>query len=215
MSNKAGREGILFCLCGPSGVGKSVVAEALLKKNQDTLTRSISVTTRAPRAGEVDGQDYFFISEADFQNKIKAGYFFEHEAVHTHFYGTPKHNLDNSIKSGVDLILVIDIRGALNLKRSFPHNCVVVFMAAPSLSELENRMHARGTISKAEVAKRLETAKAEYALVAKQQGQTSLIDYFLVNSELRATTEAVEAILDSERAKFSRLQPQSIKHTLS
>jgi guanylate kinase len=201
--SKAIREGILFILCGPAGAGKTTVAHHLQEK-YPPCDFSVSVTSRAPRSGESHGVDYYFVSEDDFKAKIAKNEFFEYEEVHGRFYGTLKSAVNEALQSGKDLLLDIDIKGALTFKKQLPKNAVIVFLLPPSVDVLKARLVSRGGMDQNELAKRLQTAKREYeALLAETNSQ--IIDYVLVNEDLNLTCSSVASILVAERQRRSRV----------
>ena len=198
------REGLLLCLVGPAGGGKTTLGQRLLTEFPETRL-SISVTTRAPRPGEVDGQSYYFISLPEFDARIAAGAFFEWEEIHGNRYGTLRSTLTEAIEQGRDLLLDIDIRGALRFKRDYPHHAVTVFLVPPSPAVLLERIRARGAMEPAELSRRLETARSEYRSLLERREARDGIDYFLVNDELEATYATLRGILLSERCRLGRL----------
>jgi guanylate kinase len=200
------RKGLLFCLLGPSGSGKSTLARKLLSEFKRTLRPSVSYTSRAPREGEVNGQHYYFVSRDEFIKKKDAGYFFEWEETHGNFYGTPKEAVENAINSGNDLILDIDIRGACSFRKAYSLSTVMVFLLPPTPESLAERMQARGSISDAEIQRRLETARKEYEMLSKTE-----VDYCVVNASLDDTYSVVRSILVAERYRALRLEPSAIE----
>ncbi len=205
------RRGILFCLVGPAGSGKSTVGQRIIAEKRIQLARSISVTTRAPREGEVDGSDYFFVSVSDFNGRIGRGEFFEWEENHGNLYGTLKRYVTDSVDSGKDLLLIIDIKGALTVKKALPQDCVVIFLLPPSFDSLVYRMKGRGTIGAEELAMRLETARSEYKALLDSMQSGEGIDHLVVNDQLEETQRAIEAIVEGERHKISRVVKESVK----
>ena len=158
MRDNLKRQGILFCLVGPSGSGKTYLSKEIIAR-EPRAKLSISVTSRAPRAGEVTGLDYHFVARGDFEAKIKRGELFEWEEVHGNLYGTLKSAVQDSIDNGLDLLLDIDIRGALNFKKHYSANTCLIFLVPPSYSVLIERLNARGAMSAEDKAKRLKTAE--------------------------------------------------------
>lgn len=201
--NKTDREGILFCVCGASGSGKSTHCRYLLEHNAETLSFSVSYTSRSPRAGEVDGENYFFVSRDDFEKKIEAGDLVEWEEVHGNYYGTSASTLNQAITEGKDLLLEVDIRGVLNLKRHFSSHTVVCFITPPSFSDLEKRILGRGAMDETELKTRLNTARNEYETVLNLAASDQ-VDYLLINDVQEETSHLLNSILIAERAKLKR-----------
>lgn len=208
------RAGILFCIVGPAGSGKTTFAQKLLAEFKE-LSKSISVTSRKPREGEVHGVNYHFVTREDFQKKIAAGEFFEWEETHGNLYGTLKKNLDDAIRSGSDLLLDIDIRGALNFKSTYPENTAIIFLIPPSAEELKKRMQNRGSIGAEELQKRLETAKAEYSLYLADRAGARQISYIVLNDSLDLSYQTIRGILIAERARGSRVAEDDLKGLLT
>ena len=216
MISTISREGILLCLAGPAGSGKTTLGEQLIKQNSATLHRSISVTTRSPRMGEVSGREYHFVSQSRFDEMVAEGAFFEWEEIHGNKYGTPRAEFENAIRSGRDTLLIIDIRGALTIKRTFPKNAIIAFVIPPSFKELSARMKQRGTVIEGELAKRLQTATSEYhavqALANPASSETkSELDYLIVNDSLESSFNELDSILKAERSRFARLEREGLK----
>lgn len=169
-------KGKLFVISGASGVGKSTVLKAVMDARKD-LSFSISATTRAPRPGEVDGVSYYFISREKFQEMIKADAFVEYDAHMDNYYGTPKAQLEEKL-ADTHVILDIDPNGAFNVRKSRP-DAVLIFIAPPSVEELERRLRSRGDTSDQQIALRLERAKWELE-------QSKKYDYVVVNRQVEA-----------------------------
>ncbi|MBX7144422.1 MAG: guanylate kinase [Oligoflexia bacterium] len=205
------RRGLLFCLIGPAGGGKTTFCERLLVEYHDSVRLSVSVTTRAPRPGEKEGVSYFFTNQEDFKARVARGEFFEWEEIHGNSYGTLQSVLDAALSSGVDLLLDVDIRGALNFKNRLPKDTIVVFLAPPSSEELLRRVVQRGGASSKEVRTRIETAKREYAKVIELAKSPACIDYFLVNEDKELTYQSVKNILLAERTRLMRLDEAAIQ----
>lgn len=192
--------GILLVVSGPSGVGKGTICGRLLQELTD-VQFSVSVTTRAPRPTEQEGINYFFISEPEFRQMQANGELLEWAEVFGNFYGTPRPAVQRALDEGKDIILEIDIQGALQVKAAFPE-CVLVFVWPPSYQELERRIRQRGTETAESLACRLQKAKLEMAHVVNY-------DYIVVNhpGQVASAVKEVEAILVAEKAKVTRQMP--------
>ncbi len=186
------RKGLLLVISGPSGAGKGTLCRALLKSDP-ALSLSISVTTRSPRPGEVDGTDYFFMEKDSFEKMIKDGQFLEWAFVYGNYYGTPFEFVQESLRLGKDILLEIDIQGALQVKEKFPE-AVLIFIAPPSLSVLEARLVSRGADSKEEIRKRLSSTAGEMAL-ARQY------DYVVINDKVARAVKNIKAIITAEKSR--------------
>jgi guanylate kinase len=165
----------LFLISGPSGCGKSTVAAELLARAEN-LKLSISATTRTPRKGEKDGTHYFFLEEDIFLRMIKENAFYEYAKVFDHYYGTPKEAVQKMRDEGCDVLLEIDVQGAMQVKAAEP-DAVLIFIMPPSLEELENRLVSRHTDSAAQLALRIKKAKEEI-------DQSVHYDYIVINDDL-------------------------------
>lgn len=215
MTGEIKRKGILFVMIGPSGSGKSTICGALVREFPNDLRYSISVTSRPPRPGEIDGVSYHFVSRQEFIEMRERGEFFEWEETHGNLYGTLRASLENGINAGHDLLFQIDIRGALTMKSNFPNNTVAVFLVPPSFEVLRERLVGRGGVDQSELERRLYTARQEYDALkalhidaAKGDGDrrdASKIDYLVVNNDIDQTYAAMRGIVLAERARFSRL----------
>ena len=189
--------GKLIILSGPSGVGKGTVIEALMEDYQD-IAYSISATTRKPRAGEEDGVDYFFLSEAKFKEMVAENEFIEWAQVHGNYYGTPKSYVEETLNAGQDVILEIDIQGAVQVKEKCEQGAcaegIFIFLAPPSLAELENRIRERDADSEAEMELRMDNATEEIKMAEEY-------DYVVVNDQVEQAVEKIKAIIIAERCK--------------
>ena len=178
---KTSKRGKLFVISGPSGAGKGTVRKALFEQMPD-LVYSISCTTRQPRDGERDGVDYRFLSEEEFKKLVEEKKFLEWAVVHEHLYGTLKSDVEKVLEAGVDVVLEIDVQGALQVKNAFDDS-VLIFIMPPSKEELERRLRNRGTEEEDTVQLRLSNA-------LKEMEKMLMYDYVVVNdSVLRAALE--------------------------
>lgn len=194
-------KGFCLVLSAPSGTGKTSVSRLLLASDP-AITRSISMTTRSPRADEADGRDYHFTAPNEFRTMIAAGAFLEWAEVHGDLYGTPRSLIEQIIEQGCIALLVIDVKGGQSVKSIFP-DAVLVFLIPPSLENLEQRLRARGTESDAVIEKRLNEAQVELQYVTDYT-------YGIVNEEGRQqqTVDAIRAIVTAERCRISRWERQ-------
>lgn len=187
------RKGLLIVICGPSGVGKGTVCQSLLNKNTN-INLSISATTREKRRGEIEGKNYYFIEKDKFLSMITNDEFIEYAEVYDNFYGTPKkYVLDNLIK-GNDILLEIDIQGAMQIKEKFPDG-IFVFILPPSMKELRKRIIGRGTDSPDAIEKRLKCAYEEIDFIKEY-------DYYIINDDLDNATNKISSIIEAEKCKI-------------
>jgi guanylate kinase len=189
------RRGILFILSAPSGAGKTTLSRHILERTLD-LNLSISYTTRPPRPGEDDGQDYYFIDESRFVQLRANGAFAEWARVHGSLYGTARAPLDEALSCGKDFLLDIDVQGACQLKITYSE-ATSVFVLPPSWSELEKRLRARGTDCEEVIARRLQRAREETQELGRY-------DYLIVNEHVERATTLLAAIIQTERTRVSR-----------
>ncbi len=191
------RKGALLIISAPSGAGKTTICRKLLARRQD-LHYSVSCTTRAPRPGEKNGKAYFFLTREDFKRKISHNEFLEWAMVHDEYYGTPRRFVDDIVKKGENVIMAIDVQGAMSIRRKHPA-AILVFVLPPSMDELKSRLAARRDASES-VAKRLANSRGELAF-AKDY------DYVVVNDDLEKAVDQIDAILTAETLRTSRLDP--------
>ena len=194
---KIARRGLLYILSSPSGAGKTTLARSLIASDGH-IAMSVSVTTRKPRPGEVDGHDYVFVDHARFEAMRDKGELLEWARVFDNFYGTPKAPVTAAIEKGQDVLFDIDWQGAQQLSEKMAGDVVRVFVLPPSGRVLEDRLKSRAQDPPEVVARRMAAASAEISHWAEY-------DYVLVNSDLGESTKAVTAILISERLKRDRL----------
>ena len=182
-----GKRGVLFVFSGPSGVGKGTLKAKLFEEFADRIAYSVSATTRGPREGEVDGKDYFFISRQEFERRVKNNEFLEHAEFAGNCYGTPRAYVEKLLDSGMNVVLEIDVQGALQVMKSMPE-CVSVFILPPSFEELEHRLRGRGTETEEKVRERLETAKRELPYAPQY-------DYQIVNGgDIKAAYQSLREV---------------------
>lgn len=189
--------GLLVVISGPSGSGKGTICKRLIE-DIENLKVSISATTRKPRVGEIDGQNYFFIDEENFLNKIKNEEFLEYASVYGNYYGTPKKAVLKELENGNDIILEIDIQGALKVKENYPKG-VFIFILPPSLEELKNRIEGRGTDSEEVIRRRLKCAYDELNYAFQY-------DYVVLNDEVESAVDKIKEIISAEKNKATRNQ---------
>lgn len=195
--NRINNCGSLIVLSGPSGAGKGTILNELLKSD-DNLKYSVSMTTREPRDGEVDGVNYFFVTKEEFEREIKNNNFLEYALVHSNYYGTPKSKVEEYIKKGHDVILEIDIQGALKVKETNP-DAIFVFIMPPSMKELRDRLVKRGTESKDKIIERFKNAYKEINEVKKY-------NYVVINDDVSKAVSKIQAIMLAERCRVDRIE---------
>ena len=189
------REGLLVVVSGPSGTGKGTVLSCIRQK-ENRIKFSVSATTREPRSGEVDGVNYFFKTTEEFEAMIENGELIEWVKYCDNYYGTPKKYVEDTIKSGYDCLLEIEVEGALNIKKIYP-DCVSIFILPPSFEELRRRIESRGTEKPEVIEKRMEKA-------LKEMNYVDRYDYVVVNDDIEKAVDSIRYILASEKLKFSR-----------
>ena len=190
------RRGTLVVVSAPSGAGKTTLCREVRLLLPD-LAYSVSVTTRPPRAGELDGADFVFVSEASFRDMLVRGEFAEWATVHGNLYGTRARVLDEALAAGRDVLLDIDTQGAEQLRGRYPE-AVLVFIVAPSMYDLEQRLRERKSDAEAEIARRLARAREEIALWRRY-------DYLIVNRDVKEAMEQLASIIQAERCRTGRL----------
>lgn len=188
--------GILFVLTGPSGVGKGTVLKEV--RGQRELYLSISATTRQPRPGEQDGVHYFFLTREQFEKKVAENGFLEHAEFSGNCYGTPAAPVDAQLDAGHDVLLEIEVQGAMQVHQKRP-DAVRIFIAPPSFDELERRLVGRGTEQPEVVRRRLEIARHELTMAEQ-------FDYIVVNNTVEQAAADVLAILRAEKCRAARVQ---------
>ena len=182
--------GSLFVVCAPSGAGKTTLVDALLAR-ESNIRLSPSYTTRAPREGEKDGVDYFFISRPQFERMIQDGEFLEHANVYGNYYGTSRKWIESELSGDHDVLLEIDWQGAQQVRKLFPH-MVGIFILPPSLAELRNRLKSRGKDSPEAIEKRMASARDEISHVLE-------FEYIIVNERFDSALEDLISIVHATR----------------
>ncbi len=185
-------KGLLIIVSGPSGAGKGTICKELLSRDQSVLV-SVSATTRTPRNGEVDGESYHFMNRETFLSMIDEGGFLEYACVYDNYYGTPKQFVIDQISAGRNVLLEIDIQGALQVKKKYPEG-VFVFVLPPSMKTLKSRIEGRGSETPESLNKRLSSAFTEIEYIKNY-------DYFLVNDTVCHATDLLQAIITAEKCR--------------
>lgn len=196
MTVQIARRGLMFVLSSPSGAGKTTISRRLLSDVQD-LKMSVSVTTRPPRPGEVEGQDYYFVDKAAYEAMVAKDELLEHAKVFDNFYGTPRRAVERRLAEGQDVLFDIDWQGTQQLRNKVPKDLVSVFILPPTLSDLERRLHTRAQDSEA-------TVRARMAKALDEASHWGEYDYIVVNDDLTRCLGQVRAILTAERLKRER-----------
>ena len=188
--------GVLAVVSGFSGAGKGTIMKELLAQYPDQYALSVSATTREPRPGETDGQEYFFVSDERFREMIAQEELLEYAGYVNHYYGTPKAYVMEQLDAGKDVILEIEIQGALKIRKKFP-DTLLLFISAPDAKTLQERLSGRGTEDEGTVAKRLSRA-------CEESEGIEAYDYFVVNDELGKCVTQVHGIIQNEHARVAR-----------
>ena len=194
--NQHHRKGLLLVVSGPAGVGKGTIDRVLLERNTN-MRLSVSATTRAPRPGEIDGVHYFFISDDKFKEMAEKNEFLEYMHVfNLHYYGTPRSFVEEEIAMGHDVLLEIDVQGAMRVREAYP-GAVLVFIAPPSMGKLKSRLVGRGTETPEVIERRFQTAFSELEYMKNY-------DYIVVNDVLDVAISHMEHIVDAEKCRSER-----------
>lgn len=193
---KLNERGLLIVLSGPSGVGKGTVRKALFELEGHDLVYSISMTTRAPREGEIDGEDYYFVTREEFEERIRQDQFLEYAEFVGNYYGTPKDKVDEQLELGKEVVLEIEVQGANQVREKAPDG-VFVFIAPPTKEALYRRLLRRGTENPEMIQQRMDKAEREFPMAHKY-------DYIVINDEVTNAADRILAIIRAEHAKTER-----------
>ena len=195
---KTNKNGNLIIISGPSGAGKGTICKELLKRNKN-IVPSISMTSREKAKNEIEGVDYNYISKEEFENKIKENFFLEYAIVHNNdYYGTPKQAVLDNLEKGLNVILEIDIEGAIKVKEQIK-DVLCIFILPPSMKELKSRLYKRNRESEDKILKRFTKAYQEI-------NQINKYNYVVVNDEINNAVEKIEAILVAEKCRVDRIE---------
>lgn len=194
------QRGLLIVLSGPSGVGKGTVRKAIFEEDGIDFQYSISATTRSPRKDEVDGEDYFFVTREQFEERINNGDMLEYAQYVNNYYGTPKSFIDQTLASGRDVFLEIDVQGALQVKSKMPEG-IYIFLTPPDLTNLRSRLVGRGTDSSEVIEKRVAAARDELKMMINY-------DYAVENDVVSRAVDRIKAIITAERLRVTRVFEQ-------
>lgn len=195
-------KGLLIVISGPSGAGKGTLCKVLLKKNKE-LKLSVSCTTRSPRAGEKEGVSYFFIDRDKFNEMIEKDEFLEYAEVYGNYYGTPMSYVNKTLEEGNDVILEIDIQGALKVKNKYPDG-VFIFIMPPTMDELKNRIKRRGSETEESLLRRFKSAFKELNYIFSY-------NYVVVNDEIDTAVNKLESIIAAEGCRVDRVKSQVLE----
>lgn len=194
------RRGMLIVLSGPSGVGKGTVRKAIFDQGGNDFQYSISMTTRKPRKGEVDGEDYYFVSKEEFEKNIKEGQMLEYAQYVDNYYGTPLKYVNQTLDSGRDVFLEIEVNGSRQVREKMPDG-VFLFLTPPDLMELKQRIINRGTEDMDTINKRMEKAVDEIKTMRDY-------DYAVVNDKIENAVEEIKNIIKGEHLRVTRVYPE-------
>ena len=194
---KSNRRGSLIVLSGPSGSGKGTICSSLVKENKNIWV-SISCTSRSVRGNEQNGIDYYFLTREEFEKRIKDNGFLEYAEYNGNYYGTPKEEIEKKLENGIDVILEIEVQGALKIKK-LVKEAIFIFILPPSMEELKNRLEKRGTETEEKILKRFKTAYQEI-------NELNKYNYVVVNDEIGKAVDKINAILKAEKCRVDRIE---------
>ena len=194
------KRGMLIVLSGPSGVGKGTVRKAIFEQGGNDFVYSVSMTTRQPREGEVNGVDYHFVTKEEFETEIANGGMLEYAQYVDNYYGTPLKYINQTLDEGHDVFLEIEVQGAMQVREKMPTG-VYIFLTPPDLKELKSRLVGRGTDSLDVIDKRIETAVTEIKMMENY-------DYAVVNDEVNLAVDRIKDIIRAERLRVIRVMPE-------
>lgn len=194
---KVDGNGLLIVVSGPSGAGKDTICNKVIE-DFDNIWLSVSMTSRNPRGNEKEGKNYFFVTKEEFEQKIKDGKLLEHTNYNGNYYGTPKDKLEDYLNRGIDVILVLDINGAINIKKLVP-SALFIFIMPPDMETLKKRLIARKTESKEKVIERFTEAYNEINSYNKY-------NYVVVNDKIENAVSKVKAIIQAEKCRVERIE---------
>ena len=195
---KQKERGSLVVISGPSGAGKDTVVAKYLRKRSSNAWLSVSCTSRPMRPGDKEGKTYYFLTKEEFENKINNGEFLEYALYNDNYYGTPKEHIEEKLRNGIDVILVIEVQGALEVKVLIPE-AICIFIMPPSMKELRQRLVGRKTESKEKILNRFKIAYQEINMVTNY-------NYVVINDEVDKVVNKIQAILTSEKCRVDRIE---------
>ena len=196
------RKGRLFVLSGPSGAGKGTICKAVMAQGDPELALSVSMTTRAPREGEIHGVSYYFVTQEEYDKTVADDGFLEHAGIYGNCYGTPKAPVLEKLNSGIDVILEIEMQGAMQVKKSYP-DARLIFILPPSLEVLRQRLKGRGTETDEQLERRTRSALEEIHKIVDY-------DYYVFNDDLADAVARVNAIISAGRLEVDELATEIV-----
>ena len=195
---KLNNKGLIIVISGPSGAGKGSICSQIIKDMKDTKL-SISMTSRKPRPNELDGVDYYFVTKEEFEKRINNNEFLEYAIVHSNeYFGTPKSKIEEYVNNGINVILEIDIQGALKISEKIK-DAIFIFIMPPSMDELKNRLLKRNTENKEKILERFKTAY-------KELNEYKKYNYVVVNDDLKSAINKTESIILAEKCRVDRIE---------